>query len=79
MQTYSKPILGLSTIQSTTFVELFRDYRKELAQAGYNPCVARLHLRSVALQVPGHITRLRPTCRLMHSRLPEPSARVADR
>ena len=48
MQAYSKPILGLSAIQSATFVELFQDYRKELAQAGYNPCVARLHLRSVA-------------------------------
>lgn len=48
MQAYRKPILGLSAIQSATFVELFQDYRKELAQAGYNPCVARLHLRSVA-------------------------------
>jgi len=48
MQAYSKPILGLSAIQSATFVELFHDYRKELAQAGYNPCVAWLHLRSVA-------------------------------
>ena len=48
MQAYSKPILGLSAIQSATFVELFEDYRKALAQAGYNPCVARLHLRSVA-------------------------------
>lgn len=48
MQAYSKPILGLSAIQSATFVELFQDYRKELVQAGYNPYVARLHLRSVA-------------------------------
>ena len=48
MQAYSKPILGLSAIQSATFVELFQDYQKELARAGYNPCVARLHLRSVA-------------------------------
>jgi hypothetical protein len=36
MQAYSKPILGLSTIQSATFVELFQDYGKELVQAGYN-------------------------------------------
>lgn len=48
MQTYSKPILGLSTIQSATFVELFQDYGKDLVQAGYNHTVARLHLRSVA-------------------------------
>ncbi len=48
MQAYSKPILGLSAIQSATFVGLFQDYQKALAQAGYNPYVARLHLRSVA-------------------------------
>ena len=48
MQAYSKPILGLSTIQSATFVELFQDYGKELVQADYNCLVARLHLRSVA-------------------------------
>jgi len=47
MQTYSKPIPGLSAIQSTTFVELFQDYGQELAEAGYNGQVARLHLRSV--------------------------------
>ena len=48
MQAYSKPILGLSTIQSATFVGLFQDYGKERVQAGYNSLVARLHLRSVA-------------------------------
>ena len=48
MQTYSKPIPGLSAIQSTRFVELFQDYGQELAEAGYNGQVARLHLRSVA-------------------------------
>ena len=36
MQGYSKPILGLSTIQSATFVEFFQDYGKELVQAEYN-------------------------------------------
>ena len=46
--THSKPILGLSTIESATFVELFQDYGKDLVQAGYNHTVARLHLGSVA-------------------------------
>jgi site-specific recombinase XerD len=48
MQTYSKPIPGLSAIQSSTFVGFFRDYGQELVQAGYNRQVVRLHLRSVA-------------------------------
>lgn len=48
MQTYSKPIPGLSAIQSAAFVEFFRDYGQELVQAGYNGQVVRLHLRSVA-------------------------------
>jgi hypothetical protein len=48
MQTYAKPILGLSTIQSVRFLALFHDYGKELVQAGYTPVVARLHLRSIA-------------------------------
>jgi len=47
MQAYPNPILGLSTIQSARFLELFQDYEKGLIQAGYNPGVARLHLRSV--------------------------------
>ena len=47
MQAYPKPILGLSTIQSARFLELIQDYGKEFVQAGYNPDVARLHLRSV--------------------------------
>jgi hypothetical protein len=47
MQAYSKPTLGLSAIQSARFLALFQDYGKELVQAGYNPVVARLHLRSV--------------------------------
>jgi len=48
MQTYSKPIPGLSAIQSSTFIELFRDYEQGLIQAGYNNQVVRLHLRSIA-------------------------------
>lgn len=48
MQTYSKPIPGLSAIQSATFVGLFRDYGQELVEAGYNGQVVRLHLRSIA-------------------------------
>jgi hypothetical protein len=48
MQPYSKPIPGLSAIQSATFVGLFRDYEQELVGAGYNGQVVRLHLRSVA-------------------------------
>ena len=48
MQTYPKPILGLSAIQSARFLTLFQDYIQELVQAGYNPGVVRLHLRSVA-------------------------------
>ena len=48
MQAYSKPVLGLSTIQSATFIELFQDFGEELVQVGYNCLVARLHLRSVA-------------------------------
>jgi integrase/recombinase XerD len=47
MQAYPESRLGLETIQSARFLELFRDYGKELVQAGYNPGVARLHLRSV--------------------------------
>ena len=34
MQTYSKPIPGLSAIQSSTFIELFRDYEQGLIQPG---------------------------------------------
>jgi integrase/recombinase XerD len=48
MQTYSKPIPGLSAIQSSTFIEIFRDYEQGLLQAGYNHQVVRLHLRSIA-------------------------------
>jgi hypothetical protein len=48
MQTYSKPIPGLSAIQSAMFVELFRDYEQALVETGYNSQVVRLHLRSVA-------------------------------
>ena len=47
MQAYPESRLGLETIQSARFLELFQDYGKELVQAGYNPGVARLHLRSV--------------------------------
>ncbi len=48
MQSYSKPIPGLSTLQSTTFVDLSRDYGQGLVGAGYNGQVVRLHLRSIA-------------------------------
>ena len=48
MQTYSKPIPGLSAIQSATFIGLFRGYEQALVEAGYNGQVVRLHLRSVA-------------------------------
>jgi hypothetical protein len=48
MQSYSKPIPGLSAIQSATFIGLFRDYEQALVEAGYNGQVVRLHLRSVA-------------------------------
>ncbi|HEX9852272.1 MAG TPA: hypothetical protein VGA68_04630 [Woeseiaceae bacterium] len=42
MHAYTKPIPGLSTIRSATFVELFHDYEQELVRSGYNPHVARL-------------------------------------
>ena len=48
MQTDSKPIPGLSAIQSAMFAELFRDCEQALVEAGYNGQVVRLHLRSVA-------------------------------
>lgn len=48
MHVYTKPIPGLSTIQSATFVELFHDYGQELVRVGYNHVVARLHLRVIA-------------------------------
>ena len=48
MHAYTKPIPGLSTIRSATFVELFHDYEQELVRSGYNPHVARLHLRVIA-------------------------------
>ncbi|MPZ21148.1 MAG: hypothetical protein GEV06_25105, partial [Luteitalea sp.] len=48
MQTYAKPILGLSAIRSATFVERVHDYERRLVRTGYNPYVVRLHLHSVA-------------------------------
>jgi site-specific recombinase XerD len=48
MHTYSRPIPGLSAIQSERFVALLRDYEAELVRAGYSPHVTRLHLHSVA-------------------------------
>jgi integrase/recombinase XerD len=48
MHVYTKPLLGLSTIQSTTFVELFQSYEQELVRLGYTHVVARLHLRVIA-------------------------------
>lgn len=47
MQTYPKPILGLLTIRSARFLELFQDYGTEFVRAGYTPNVARLHFRSI--------------------------------
>jgi site-specific recombinase XerD len=48
MNTYSKPILGLSAIRSVSFVERVHDYEKALVKIGYNPYVVRFHLHSVA-------------------------------
>ena len=48
MHAYTKPIPGLSTIRSSTFAELFRDYEQELVRRGYRDHVARLHLRVIA-------------------------------
>jgi hypothetical protein len=48
MHSYSKPIRGISAIQSQRFVALLHDYEDALVQAGYNAHVRRLHLHSVA-------------------------------
>ena len=42
MQAYSKPILGLSAIQSATFAGLFQDYQEELAHRGTFPVEDKL-------------------------------------
>ncbi len=47
MHSYSKPILGISTIRSTRFVALLHNYGGELVRAGYHPVAARLHLQSI--------------------------------
>lgn len=48
MYTYSKPVLRLSAIRSTSFLDFFRGYEAELVGSGYNPHVVRFHLHSVA-------------------------------
>jgi integrase/recombinase XerD len=48
MYSYVKPIHGLSSIQSTSFVELVYNYKQALLTNGYNPHVVRFHLHSVA-------------------------------
>jgi len=47
MHAYSKPILGLGSIQSSSFLELVHDHEGELVQSGYNHHVVRLHLHSI--------------------------------
>lgn len=47
MHTYSKPVLGLSSIRSADDVDLIREYEDALITAEYCPQVARLHLHSV--------------------------------
>ena len=48
MYTYSKPVLGLSEIQSANFLKLFDGYETALARSGYNPHVVRFHMHAVA-------------------------------
>ena len=48
MYTYSKPVLGLSAIQSAKSVELVLDYEQALMEDGYNPHAVRFHVHSVA-------------------------------
>jgi integrase/recombinase XerD len=45
---YSKPVAGLSAIQSQTFHALFGEYYERLVLTGYHPVSARLHGLSVA-------------------------------
>ena len=48
MYTYLKPIRGLSSIRSTSFLESVYDYKKTLFANGYKTHVVRFHLHSVA-------------------------------
>jgi site-specific recombinase XerD len=48
MYNYSKPIQGLSSVRSASFLELVSDYEAALVASGYNPHVVRFHLHSVA-------------------------------
>jgi len=48
MYTYLKPIRGLSSIRSISFLESVCDYEKTLFANGYKPHVVRFHLHSVA-------------------------------
>ena len=48
MYTYSKPVLGLSEIQSASFLKLFHGYETALAGSGYNPHVTRFHMHAIA-------------------------------
>ena len=45
---YSKPVAGLSAIQSQTFHELFGEYEGRLVRARYHQISARLHCLSIA-------------------------------
>jgi len=48
MHKYSKPILGLTSIRSGSYLRLISEYEGELVESGYNSKVVRLHLHSVA-------------------------------
>jgi site-specific recombinase XerD len=48
MYTYSKPIQGLSSIRSASFVKLVGDYEAALLANGYSTHVVRFHLHSIA-------------------------------
>ena len=45
---YSKPVAGLSAIQSQIFHELFGEYEGRLVRARYHQICARLHCQSIA-------------------------------
>lgn len=44
----SRPVLGLSTVRSPTFLTLVAEYEQRLVRTGYHPIVARLHLHAIA-------------------------------
>jgi len=45
---YSRPVAGLSAIQSQTFQHLFGEHAERLFRSGYHQQVARVHLQSIA-------------------------------